>query len=180
MAATGFSPLAIVRTAPEAFVGEGEQIIVEFTADTAQDEPEEFPEPPVILRHRDGTRACSIDQGGIWVRSKVMLNADETVLLMEEYSGANRSLVLYATDDCRVVKTIDVSQRLWSITGDELMIGRDCASESVSSCTRKVLQRLTTGDAAPAVPRSESKQPGKTTEATEASEDAASTEEPTD
>ncbi|HEY9101224.1 hypothetical protein [Chitinimonas sp.] len=115
------------------YVGSGKQVEIQFTLAPDASSTDIFPEPPlVITQRRDGSQ-CSID-GGIWVRKAVYLDASEQRLLVQEYSGSNDALLVYRTSDCKLLKTVDVSNRRWQVAGEKVLIGKRCTGDGIASC----------------------------------------------
>src|SRR5262249_3297072 len=82
----------IEDTKLEWYIGRGKLIEIRFHNDRIGQDVEAFPEPPLKVSRADAKSACEID-GGIWVRDSVYLSADESSLLVHEYSGSSDTLV---------------------------------------------------------------------------------------
>ena len=130
-------PLAIQQKSPEStlvFTGKGSAVTVEFINETGRANVDEFPEPPLTIRRKEGA-ACEVD-GGIWVRRSAHLSKDEKVLMLQEYSGSSDSLVFYDTANCKELRRLDISSARWELSGDQLLIGKSCSGQAVSTCNR--------------------------------------------
>lgn len=134
----GFTPLPIGQgSTADQYVGHGRHLEVLFTHEGQAGEVDVFPEPPLVIKQRKDGKQCKIEEGGIWVRKSVFLDASEQHLLVHEYSGSNDSLVIYRTSDCKTIKTIDVSGLRWQVEGSQLVTGKACSADSLASCKTK-------------------------------------------
>jgi len=116
------------------FAGQGRAVVVEFINETGRANVDEFPEPPLTIRRGAGA-ACEVD-GGIWVRRSAHLSKDERVLMLQEYSGSNDSLVFYDTSNCKELRRLDISGARWELRSGQLLVGRACDTQAVSTCKR--------------------------------------------
>jgi hypothetical protein len=74
-----------------------------------------FPEPPVEIRAE--SRACRIQDGGVWHAGGVFLATDGRRALLEETSGSAVTLVLYDSRTCRRLREIDATGADWNVVG---------------------------------------------------------------
>jgi hypothetical protein len=132
-------PVEVVMDVPNKFSATGKRIEIWFDSfsDAASADVDSFPEPPVVLRDRQGKSSCKIDRGGIWARSEVYLDRTERFVLLNEFSGSASDLVSYDAQSCREIRRIDVSGARWEIAGSQALLGEQCTSNEIKSC-RKV------------------------------------------
>jgi hypothetical protein len=121
------------------FVGEQGRVKVHFQNYNGRADVEVFPEPPLTIQA--GDNRCEVD-GGVWVRSSVHLSSSGRVLMVQEYSGSSDELVFYSTHSCKEELRIDVSGSKWTMSGQRLLIGRGCTSDSVANCPKVVTYEL--------------------------------------
>jgi len=121
--------------APSNFLGEGRQLQVRFVNENPDiSAPDAFPEPPLVLLNKATGVSCSIEDGGIWARSPLLLSSDESRLLTYEFSGSNAELVAYDTATCAVVQRQDISGQRAGLRDGQLTLGQQCDGDGLDSC----------------------------------------------
>ena len=119
----------------EVYVARKKAIEVHFRNENAPKPAEIFPDPLVTVRHLNTAKSCDIADGdGIWSGKSVYLDANEHILILNEYSGANDTLVFYDTRNCHRLDELDVSGKRWQISGDRIRTGQHCEGDAVTSC----------------------------------------------
>jgi hypothetical protein len=88
----------------------------------------------------------------------VHLSSSGRVLMVQEYSGSSDELVFYSTHSCKEELRIDVSGAKWTMSGERLLIGRGCTSDTIASCPKIVTYELDKNEL-PAPAKSSSKNP---------------------
>lgn len=121
--------------APAEFVGDGRTFQLRFVNENPDiSEPDSFPEPPVVIINKASGARCSIEDGGIWARSPLLLNSDESRLLTYEFSGSSAELVAYDTTTCAVVQRQDISGQRVGLVDGKLSLGQQCDGDDLASC----------------------------------------------
>lgn len=121
--------------APAEFVGDGRTIKVRFVNENPDiSDPDAFPEPPVVVLNKASGTRCSIEDGGIWARSPLLLSSDESRLLTYEFSGSSAELVAYDTATCVVVQRQDISGQRAGLVDGKLTLGKQCDGDDLASC----------------------------------------------
>lgn len=132
-----FTPLELSAdpAAPTNFVGEGRQLQVRFFNENPDlTEPDAFPEPPLALLNKATGTSCSVEDGGIWARSPLLLSSDESRLLTYEFSGSNAELVVYDSATCAVLHRQDISGQRVGLMDGTLTLGQQCDGDELDSC----------------------------------------------
>lgn len=122
----------------EIYTGSGQHVEIQFFNEDAPNPVDVFPEPKVIIKNKFSNKQCAITEGhGIWVGESVYLSDKESVLLLEEYSGSNASLLFFDTQSCHQLAVIDISELRWIISSDRLRLGALCRGDTLESCAEK-------------------------------------------
>lgn len=109
----------------EIYAGRSGDIEVQFRNENAPTAADVFPDPLVTINNRATGKSCDIkDGGGIWSGKSVYLDADRRILILNEYSGANDSLIFYNPMTCERLTQIDVSNKQWAILKDRIRLGQ--------------------------------------------------------
>ena len=117
------------------YAGKVGSIEVRFHNENAPKPADIFPDPRVVVRNLTTAKSCYIKDGsGIWSGTAVYLDANERVLVLNEFSGSSDLLVLYDPKTCRRLAELDVSSRQWAVSADRIRTGQDCHGDGVSSC----------------------------------------------
>jgi len=134
----GWRPLAVAAAQADRreYVGKGERIELHLSNERTDVEPDVFPESPLRIKQIAGGGGCEIPAGDIRVRNSLHLSADETRLLIQEYSGSNDSIVLYDTGTCSQLAQLDISGAKWILQPQGLLVGTDCKGDELASCSK--------------------------------------------
>ena len=137
-----FSPVQVDPVEPgrnDIYAGKKEKTELRFiNEDPGNSNVQVFPEAPLTVNHLSTGTRCEIKgKGYIWPRQHIYLNGRESVLLVDEYSGAADSLVLYQTRTCKKLKEFDVSGAYWKVNEHSVSVGYDCTDRGMASCRKK-------------------------------------------
>jgi len=122
----------------EYYVARGRAFAIQFQNEDAPNPAKVFPEPKVIIANTGAHSRCEITgEPGIWSGDDVYLNDAESVVLLNEYGGSNAFLKLFDTATCGRIAELDVSGKLWKISGSTLLTGAHCSGDTVETCLDK-------------------------------------------
>ena len=125
-----FINLPINPISPEkidTFLGESEVIDIKFNNEKTEGKIEVFPDSPLIVTNKKTNSTCSID-GGVWVRKDVYVSDDNTVIMAHEFSGSNDFLSFYATQSCKKIGEIDISNSMWTVEKLRISVSKQGAT----------------------------------------------------
>jgi hypothetical protein len=114
---------------------------VKFNNENAPNAADNFPDPLVSIVNLKTEAVCEItDANGIWSGKSVYMDTTNNALLLNEYSGASDTLIIYDMRTCKRLDEIDVSGGRWEASADYIHVGQDCAGDAVNSCrhSRKI------------------------------------------
>lgn len=130
--------IPVISTDPsrnEVYAGKGVAIEVQFRNENAPKPADIFPDPRVTVKNLTTAKSCDIKDGtGIWSGKSVYLDANERVLVLNEYSGSSDTLIFYDPRTCHRLAELDVSNRRWEISADRIRTGEHCGGNDTNSC----------------------------------------------
>ena len=110
---------------------------VKFKNENAPNTADNFPDPLVSIVNLKTEAVCEItDANGIWSGKAVYMDTANNALLLNEYSGASDTLIIYDMRTCKRLDEIDVSGGRWEVSADYIHVGQECAGDAVRSCKR--------------------------------------------